>query len=32
MKLVWSPLARTQLLAAFAYLAERNVEAAAKVP
>jgi toxin ParE1/3/4 len=31
MKFVWSPLARTQLLEAFAYLAERNVEAAAKI-
>jgi toxin ParE1/3/4 len=31
MKLVWSPLARTQLLEAFSYIAERNVDAAAKV-
>lgn len=31
MKLVWSPLSRTQLLEAFAYIAERNHDAALKV-
>lgn len=31
MKLVWSTLARTQLLEAFSYIAERNVDAATKV-
>lgn len=31
MKLVWSPLSRTQLLEAFTYIAERNHDAALKV-
>jgi plasmid stabilization system protein ParE len=31
MKLVWSRLARAQLLEAFAYIAERNVEAASRI-
>jgi plasmid stabilization system protein ParE len=31
MKLLWSPLSRTQLIEAFAYLAERNIDAAAEL-
>ena len=31
MKIVWSLLARTQLLEAFTYIAERNYDAAVKV-
>lgn len=31
MKSVWSQLARTQLLEAFTYIAERNYDAAVKV-
>ncbi len=31
MKLVWSPVARAQLLESFAYIAERDVGAAAQV-
>jgi plasmid stabilization system protein ParE len=31
MKLVWSRLARTELLEAFTYIAERNYDAAVKV-
>jgi toxin ParE1/3/4 len=31
MKLVWSPLARTQLIEAFSYLAERDIDAAERV-